>query len=188
MDKVTKDDALAPAASTSAPEPAAKAARRPAKAPEAEAPSGPSTTGDAIRAGLKAYAAGEYQASIDLFSKSLELPGNGVMRAVGSVREIACPSDAEEQSALYNMACAYSQLAQFDAALTCLRGALEAGLEQYATVKSDNDLAALRVAKGAEFNALVAEFESPIRKLKESLFSKEAVPSKKGLGRFTLPW
>ena len=31
-----------------------------------------------------------------------------------------CASDAEEQSALYNMACAYAALGKRDSALTCL--------------------------------------------------------------------
>ena len=31
-----------------------------------------------------------------------------------------CASDAEEQSALYNMACAYAAMGQKDSALTCL--------------------------------------------------------------------
>jgi hypothetical protein len=47
----------------------------------------------------------------------------------GSPREYACPSDAEEHAALYNMACCYAQLGQKAAALTCLESILETGAE-----------------------------------------------------------
>lgn len=36
-----------------------------------------------------------------------------------------CASDAEEQSALYNMACAYAAMAQRESALTCLEVRLQ---------------------------------------------------------------
>ena len=39
----------------------------------------------------------------------------------------SCPSDAEEIAALYNMACAYSQLGERAAAITCLEAVLENG-------------------------------------------------------------
>lgn len=67
------------------------------------------------------------QAAIDLFNLALELPGNGAYRLSGSPREYACPSDAEEHAALYNMACCYAQMGQKAAALTCLESILESG-------------------------------------------------------------
>ncbi len=39
----------------------------------------------------------------------------------------SCPSDAEEQAALYNMACCYAQMGQKAAVLTCLEAVLESG-------------------------------------------------------------
>jgi len=39
----------------------------------------------------------------------------------------SCPSDAEENAALYNMACAYAQLGQMASAVTCLEAVLENG-------------------------------------------------------------
>jgi hypothetical protein len=51
----------------------------------------------------------------------------GAYRMSGSPREYACPSDAEEHAALYNMACCYAQLGQQAAALTCLESILETG-------------------------------------------------------------
>jgi hypothetical protein len=67
------------------------------------------------------------QGAIDLFNLALELPGNGAYRLSGSPREYACPSDAEEHAALYNMACCYAQMGQKAAALTCLESILESG-------------------------------------------------------------
>ena len=62
-----------------------------------------------------------------MFNLALELPGNGAYRLPGSPREYSCPSDAEEQAAMYNMACAYCGMGQKEAALTCVEAALEAG-------------------------------------------------------------
>ena len=39
----------------------------------------------------------------------------------------SCPSTGEENSALYNMACAYAQLKQQQSALTCIQGVLDNG-------------------------------------------------------------
>jgi hypothetical protein len=62
-----------------------------------------------------------------MFNLALELPGNGAYRLSGSPREYACPSDAEEHAALYNMACCYAQMGQKAAALTCLESILDSG-------------------------------------------------------------
>lgn len=42
------------------------------------------------------------------------------------------------------MACAYAALRQRDSALACLEGAFEAGLSDFAAVRSDSDLSAVR--------------------------------------------
>lgn len=62
-----------------------------------------------------------------MFNLALELPGNGAYRMATSPREYSCPSDAEENAALYNMACCYAQLGQVSAAMTCLEAVLENG-------------------------------------------------------------
>jgi hypothetical protein len=67
------------------------------------------------------------QAAIDAFNLALELPGNGAYRLPGSPREYLCPSDAEENAALYNLACCYSAMGQRDAALTCIEAVLDNG-------------------------------------------------------------
>lgn len=69
-------------------------------------------------------------------------------------RVVRCPSDGEEQAALYNMACAYAALRQRDSALACLEGAFEAGLSDFAAVRSDPDLDAVR---GPEMDKLLSK-------------------------------
>lgn len=65
-----------------------------------------------------------------------------------------CPSEGEEQAALYNMACAYAALSQRDSALACLEGAFEAGMSDFAAVRSDSDLATVR---GPELDKLLSK-------------------------------
>ena len=114
---------------------------------------GPRRCKDAIDAGLALFSGGDYAGAIESFSLALELPGNGAYRLPGSPREYLCPSDAEENAALYNMACCYAAMGQRDAALTCLEAVLENGFDDVATMTRDPDLASLR---GAELDALIA--------------------------------
>lgn len=72
----------------------------------------------------------------------------------GTVREISCPSDGEEQAALYNMACAYAQLRQTESALTCLEAVLETGFEDMQGLRSDPDL---QPCHGAQFESLMSK-------------------------------
>lgn len=92
------------------------------------------------------------QEAISLFSLALELPGNGAYRLSGSPREYACPSDAEEHAALYNMACCYAQMGERAAALTCLESILESGFNDIQTLQSDPDL---RPVQGPELSAII---------------------------------
>lgn len=115
--------------------------RRDLEANQAAGGQGPKRCKEAIDAGLAAFQQRQFQAAIDLFNLALELPGNGAYRLPGSPREYLCPSDAEENAALYNMACCYAQMGQADAALTCLEAVLENGFADVATLQSDPDLA-----------------------------------------------
>lgn len=72
----------------------------------------------------------------------------------GTIHEMSCPSDGEEQAALYNMACAYAQLKQSEAALTCLEAVLESGFEDIAGLRTDPDLEPIR---GVQFDSLVSK-------------------------------
>lgn len=78
-----------------------------------------------------------------MFQLALELPGSGMMRMAGSPKEYACPSNGEENAAMYNLACCYAQLGKLEAALTCLEG-LNDDFENWDAMKSDPDLAPLR--------------------------------------------
>ena len=69
------------------------------------------------------------------------------------MREVSCPSDGEEQAALYNMACSYARLGQREAALTCLEAVLESGYSDTQSLRSDPDLEGLR---GRELNELLS--------------------------------
>lgn len=44
--------------------------------------------------------------------RAAQLPGSGVMRLSGSVREYSCASEGEENAALYNMACCWARLGE----------------------------------------------------------------------------
>ena len=80
------------------------------------------------------------------------------------------PSDAEEQAALYNMACAYAALGQREAALTCVEAAFESGFEDVETLKTDPDLASLR--GGADWERVVGKYTG-VGGMLNKLFSKK---------------
>lgn len=114
----------------------------------------PRLSREAIDLGLAAFAAGEHRAAIDLFTLALELPGSGAMRLSGSVHERACASEGEERAALFNMACAYAQLREKAAALTCVEALLETGFEDHRALRTDDDLAPIA---GPELEALLSK-------------------------------
>ncbi|CAG9465973.1 unnamed protein product [Pedinophyceae sp. YPF-701] len=115
---------------------------------------GPATCRAALDMGMELYGEGDFKGALGMFEKSLDLPGSGFMRIAGTVREYACPSEGEEQAALYNMACAYCQMGpeeggpKVEAALACLKGAVEAGFEDVRAMEQDADLAAAVRAPG----------------------------------------
>mmetsp|Transcript_36297 Transcript_36297/g.92760 ORF Transcript_36297/g.92760 Transcript_36297/m.92760 type:complete len:218 (+) Transcript_36297:185-838(+) len=118
----------------------------------------PKTCKDAISLGLELYADKQFKKAIAMWQKSLELPGSGAMRMSGTVREFSCPSEGEENAALYNMACAYSQLGETQSAVTCLQGALENGFDDFQQLRKDPDLANIQ---GGELEAAIRKFENP---------------------------
>jgi hypothetical protein len=63
----------------------------------------PKNCKQAIDRGLQLFQEKKFQEAVDLFNLALELPGNGAYRMPDSPREYSCPSDAEENAALYNM-------------------------------------------------------------------------------------
>lgn len=113
---------------------------------------GPHRCKEAIDAGVSLFKEKKFDEAIAMLNLALELPGNGAYRLSGSIREFSCPSDAEEQACLYNMACCYCGLGKRPAALACLEGIIEQGFNDYETIRNDPDLQSLR---GPELEALL---------------------------------
>lgn len=107
---------------------------------------GPQRSREAIDLGLKLFQQSKYQEAVNMFQLALELPGTGVVRLGGSPREIACPSEGEENAALYNMACAYCRMQppRIESALICLEAVLENGFDDVNAIRSDEDLLPLQ--------------------------------------------
>ena len=109
------------------------------------------------------------------FQKGLKLPGSrsdvvrtklvsGPSPVGGSAggtesKSVQTLDEFEIQAAYYNMACAHAQLNAPDESLAALRTALENGFDNFATVRSDPDLALLQQAAASDFEALMEEFE-----------------------------
>lgn len=96
-----------------------------------------------LDAGLKLYKAGKYEEALVHFESVLGLK----------------PEAREEAVASYNVACCYSKLNQVDAGLQALEEAMNAGFEDYKTVREDPDLALLRQSPG--FTPLINKFDEP---------------------------
>ncbi|KAK9798892.1 hypothetical protein WJX73_002132 [Symbiochloris irregularis] len=107
---------------------------------------------EAIAAGQKVFADGNYEDAIELFEKGMDgsLPGTGTKRFRDKP---PLPSVGEKQAALYNLACCYSQLGDVQTGLTALAGCLENGYRDVDQVRSDPDLEELR--KDPRFEGLI---------------------------------
>lgn len=93
--------------------------------------------------GLKLYKEGKYEAALESFESVL-----------GSKPE---PREAAVTS--YNVACCYSQLNQIEAGLSALEDAMEAGYEDYQTIRTDPDIANLRSSE--KFKPLLDKYDEP---------------------------
>jgi len=138
----------------------------------------PSDARGAISIGLSLTDAGDYATALPYFEQALELPGTGLKRFRDKPNLI---SNGEKMAALYNIACCQSQMAKMASAendderkeeciangLVALAGALEAGMEDYATLRGDADLDMLR---GEKFDRLTGAFEKKSRGLFGNLF------------------
>lgn len=96
-----------------------------------------------LNAGLKLYKATNYEEALVHFESVLGLK----------------PEAREEAVASYNVACCYSKLNQIDAGLQALGEAMEAGFDDYKTVREDPDLAILRNSPG--FIPLINKYDEP---------------------------
>ncbi|GAX77437.1 hypothetical protein CEUSTIGMA_g4882.t1 [Chlamydomonas eustigma] len=137
-----------------------------AKAAKESDPNRPTNCKQAIDQGLALFNKQLYQEAVDMFNLALELPGQGAYRLAGSVREYSCPSDAEENAALYNMACAYCKMGRKSSALTCIEAILENDFKDINALKTDPDLEPVR---GSELDSLIFKFNNPLSKM-QSLF------------------
>lgn len=140
---------------------------------------GPRKSKEALNAGLKLFQESKYQDAVQMFQLALELPGSGVMRIAGSPKEISCPSEGEENAALYNMACAYCQMKppKIEAAMTCLEAALDNGFEEIDNIRQDSDLQPLR---GPQLEGLLRKYSGLgsflTRKVKSKKFDSNDKP------------
>jgi tetratricopeptide (TPR) repeat protein len=75
----------------------------------------------------------------------------------------------------YNIACCYAAVGQADAGLEALDGALRAGYDNYSKVRSDPNLAGLRVDKKA-FDAVIDKYDEPILNTEAIAFLKRLNP------------
>jgi len=117
---------------------------------------------EAIDDGLALFQEGKYNDAVLAFEAALELPGTGIMRLSGTVKEYACPSEGEENAALYNMACCYAKMNKKEPAITCIDALLENGFEDYSSIRSDQDLAAVQ---GKELENVLSKYDNVVRKV-----------------------
>lgn len=109
-----------------------------------------------LREGLKLYRNGKYEEALEKFESVL-----------GSK-----PEPNEASIASYNVACCYSKLNQVQAGLSALEDAMQAGYEDFKTIRNDPDLANIRASE---------EFESLMKKYDESFINENAISAIKSL-------
>ncbi|TKY60137.1 LOW PSII ACCUMULATION 1 protein [Spatholobus suberectus] len=112
-----------------------------------------------LREGLQLYKNGKYDEALEKFESVL-----------GSK-----PEPEEAAVASYNVACCYSKLNQIQAALSSLEEALNAGFEDFKSIRTDPDLANVRASE--EFDPLLKRFD-------ESFINENAINAIKSLFGF----
>lgn len=110
--------------------------------------------GAAIEQGLLVYKDGDTERALQLFQRSLTLPGTGMKRFRDKPREI---SDEEKQAALYNTACCLGRLGEPEDGLKAVAGCLDSGYTGFGTMRNDPDMAPLR--ESPKFEGLLKRFE-----------------------------
>lgn len=116
----------------------------------ASAAADPEDARGAIALGLKLFESGDYESALQLFDKSLGLPGTGMVCKDACCRVLACApgcatlrclptgikrfrdkppmiSDGEKQAAYFNIACCQSKLGNIKDGLIAVAGCIEAG-------------------------------------------------------------
>eukprot|EP00897_Mesotaenium_endlicherianum_P010582 jgi/Mesen1/9552/ME000640S08903 len=93
--------------------------------------------------GLKLYKKGDYEGAMLRFETLLGLQ----------------PESREVGVTNYNVACCYSKLNKIEAGLIALEAAMEAGFEDYKTIRTDPDLANLRASD--KFTPVLNKYDEP---------------------------
>lgn len=114
----------------------------------------PETAKEAIELGNKYAKATRWAEALGVYEKALTLPGTGLKRFRDKPRLI---SDGEKSAALFNIACCHSMLGDARVGLVALSGCLELGYDDFAQLRADPDLEALR--KDERFEGLLKRFE-----------------------------
>ncbi|RWR85396.1 protein MET1, chloroplastic-like protein [Cinnamomum micranthum f. kanehirae] len=109
-----------------------------------------------LREGLKLYKTGKYEEALEKFESVL-----------GSKPELN-----EASIASYNVACCYSKINQVQAGLSALEDALQAGYEDFKTIRTDPDLANLRSSE---------EFDTLLKRFDESFINENAINAIKSI-------
>eukprot|EP01025_Chloroclados_australasicus_P050459 TRINITY_DN5803_c0_g1_i1.p1 TRINITY_DN5803_c0_g1~~TRINITY_DN5803_c0_g1_i1.p1 ORF type:complete len:252 (+),score=10.87 TRINITY_DN5803_c0_g1_i1:127-882(+) len=95
----------------------------------------------AITAGLKSFESKNYGLAKAYFEQAMKLPGSGVKRDRYKPQEL---SDGEKQAVYYNLACCYTQEAEYTEAIQMLAKCFEAGYRNFDQVMKDEDLKLLQ--------------------------------------------
>lgn len=114
----------------------------------------PLLAGEAIEQGLQVFNEGDTVRALQLFQRSLTLPGTGMKRFRDKPREI---SDEEKQAALYNTACCLGRMGEPEEALKAVAGCLDNGYTDFDVLRRDPDLAPVR--ESPKFEGLLKRFE-----------------------------
>lgn len=117
-------------------------------------PADPEDARGAIAIGLKYSNAGNWAQAQEYFERALELPGTGLKRWRDKPPAL---SEGELTAALYNIACCRSRLGDVENGLVAIAGAVEQGYRDFAQMRSDADLEALRA--DPRFEGLLSRFE-----------------------------
>lgn len=106
--------------------------------------------------GLDDYQAGKYEDAIFKFEDVLGMePPNYVGDNFARITPLY-------EVAAYNIACCYSKLKQFEAALGALNDALYAGFDDYDKIRNAEGLRELRDAEPKDFQKIVDRYDEPV--------------------------
>mmetsp|Transcript_25654 Transcript_25654/g.48626 ORF Transcript_25654/g.48626 Transcript_25654/m.48626 type:complete len:230 (-) Transcript_25654:322-1011(-) len=131
--------------------------------PVTSAEDSPINAAEALEWGQAKFDQADYEGAVELFREVFTLPGSGAMRYQGTLREISCASNGEENAALYNIACSYAKMGNVAQGLQAISDCMENGFDDFDAIRSDPDLAPIRASP--DFEAIMGKHNSVIGKL-----------------------